>query len=127
MTGTTDAVGTRRAWILTAATAAGAVFAVIDYTPLALVTVPARVAVLLLVAAAVTAAAALLRRQRLLLAPGGVLLVAGLFRLATYGHGKGIIGGASSTAALLTALGVAHLAVVLAAERPELVEEAASR
>jgi uncharacterized oligopeptide transporter (OPT) family protein len=104
----------RRATLLSAATAAGASFAAIGYQPLKLVTVSATVAVLLLVAGAVTAVGARLRRPVLVAATGSVLVVIGLFRLATYGHGSALIGGASSTAALLTALGVAHLGVLAA-------------
>lgn len=109
-----DDATTRRARILAAATAAGAVFAVVHYPPLELVTVPTPVAVLLLVAGAVAAVAGQLRRPPLLIASGAVLLLAGMLRLVTYGHGTVFIGGASSTAALLTALGVAHLGLVAA-------------
>lgn len=122
-----DDVASRRAWVLAVATAAGTVFAPIDYTPLKWVTVPDVVAVLLLVAAVVTVAAARLRLAPLLLAPGVVLLVAGLFRLATYGYGRGLIGGASSTAALLTALGIAHIAVFVAATSPRDSDRARAR
>jgi hypothetical protein len=105
----------RRMWFLALATGAGVLFAPVHYPPLALVTMPAAVVVLLLAVAAVTAGAAWFRRPLLLAATGGLLLVAGLVRLATYGHGSGVIGGASSTAALLTGLGAAHLGVLLAA------------
>jgi len=105
----------RRIWLLAGATGAGVLFAPVHYTPLAWVSMPVTVVVLLLVVGAVTAGAAWLRRPRVLAVTGGLLLVAGLLRLATYGHGSGVIGGASSTAALLAALGVAHLGVLLSA------------
>lgn len=109
-----DATTVRRARIVAAATAAGAAFAAVDYPPLELVTVSTPAAVLLLVAGAVAAVAAQVRRPPLLIASGAVLLLAGMLRLVTYGHGTALIGGASSTAALLTALGVAHLGLVSA-------------
>jgi hypothetical protein len=112
---TSTQVAVRRMWFLAGATAAGVVFAAVHYPPLAWVTMPVTVVVLLLVVAAVTAGAARLGRPRVLAVTGGLLLLAGLVRLATYGYNSGVIGGASSTAALLAALGVAHLGVLLAA------------
>jgi hypothetical protein len=112
---TATQVAVRRMWFLAGATAAGVVFAAVHYTPLAWVTMPATVVVPLLVVAAVTAGAARLGRPRVLAGTGGLLLLAGLVRLATYGYNSGVIGGTSSTAALLAALGVAHLGVLLAA------------
>jgi hypothetical protein len=112
---TMDDATVRRARILAAATAAGAVFALVHYAPLELVTVSATTAVLLLVTGALAAAAAQLRRPPLLLASGALLVLAGLIRLATYGHGTALIGGASSTAAFLTGLGIAQLGILVAA------------
>ena len=88
-------------------------------TPLHFVTVPGLVVVILLVAAAVTAGVAALRRSEVVLGVGAVLLVLGLVRLVTYGHGSGLIGGQSSTAALLAGLGMALLGIGVAA-RPSL-------
>ncbi len=115
---TLDDATARRAFTLAAATALGAGFTFIHYTPLSLVTVSTPAAVILLVTAALAAAAAQLRRPVLLLASGAVLVLAGLLRLVTYGHGNALIGGASSTAALLTGLGIAHLGLLAARPRP---------
>jgi hypothetical protein len=109
-----DEVTARRARWLAVATAASAGFAPIGYEPLRLVTVPVAVAVILVVAGAITAVAARTRRSGLVLAVGAVLLVLGLYRLLTYGHGSAGIGGAASTAALLAALGIGHVGIVLA-------------
>jgi hypothetical protein len=111
---TSTQVVVRRMWLLAGATAAGVVFAPVHYTPLAWVSMPVTVVVLLLVVAAATAVAARLGRPQVLGVTGGLLLLAGLVRLATYGYSSGVIGGASSTAALLAALGIAHLGVLLA-------------
>ncbi len=131
MTGTTSADGApssmlslplddatvRRVRLLAVATAASALFALIDYEPLALVTVSAAVAVVLVVAGLVAAAGAQTRRAVPVLAVGAVLVLLGVYRLVTYGHGSAGIGGASSTAALLTGLGIAYLGVLLARSR----------
>jgi hypothetical protein len=115
---TMDDATARRARTVAAATAVSAGFALIHYTPLALVTVSGAAAVVLLVTAALAAAAAQLRRPALLLVSGGVLLLVGLFRLVTYGHGTALIGGAASTAALLAGLGLAHLGLLAARTPP---------
>ena len=105
----------RRTGLMALATAGSSVFALIDWTPLQLVTVPSIVVAILLVAAAVTAAGAVMRRYEVVLGVGAVLLLLGLVRLVTYGHGSGLIGGQSSTAALLAGLGMALLGIGLAA------------
>lgn len=110
-----DATNARRAALVAVAMAASSVFAVIDWTPLHFVTVPGLVVVILLVAAAVTAGGVALRRSGVVLGVGAVLLVLGLVRLVTYGHGSGLIGGQSSTAALLAGLGMALLGIGVAA------------
>ncbi len=112
-----DDATARRARTLAAATAVSAGFALIHYTPLALVTVSTTAAVVLLVTGALAAAAAQFRQPALLLVSGGVLVLVGLVRLVTYGHGTALIGGASSTAALLTGLGLAHLGLLAARVR----------
>ena len=117
---TMDDATARRARILAAATAASAGFALISYNPLHLVTVSARIAVILLVAGAVTAIGAPLRRTPMVTATGAVLVLLGLVRLLSYGHGSLLIEGASSTAALLAGLGLAHLGI--AAARREVPE-----
>lgn len=114
ITGPLDDVTARRVRWLAAATAASALFAPIGYEPLRLVTVSAQVAVILVVAGVLAAAAAQTRRSAPVAVVGAVLLLLGLYRLATYGHGSAGIGGASSTAALLTGLGVAYLGVLAA-------------
>lgn len=110
-----DATNARRAALVALATAASSLFSLIDWTPLHFVTVPALVVVILLVCAAVTAVGAALRRSEVVLGVGAVLLLLGLVRLVTYGHGSGLIGGQSSTAALLTGLGMALLGIGTAA------------
>lgn len=110
-----DATNARRAALVALATAASSLFSLIDWTPLHFVTVPGLVVVILLVAAAVTAGGAALRRSEVVLGVGAVLLLLGLVRLVTYGHGSGLIGGQSSTAALLVGLGTALLGIGTAA------------
>ena len=117
-----DATNARRAALVALATAASSLFSLVDWTPLHFVTVPSLVVVILLVAAAVTAAAAALRRADVVLGVGAVLLLLGLVRLVTYGHGSGLIGGQSSTAALLAGLGMALLGIGVAA-RPSPSDE----
>ncbi len=109
-----DGATARRARWLAAGTAASAMFAAISYEPLRLVTVSVQLAVVLVVAGVLTAVAAQTRRPVLIAVVGAVLLLLGLYRLATYGYGSAGIGGASSTAALLTALGIAHLGILAA-------------
>ena len=109
--GRMDDASVRRAVLVALGTAASSVFALIDYTPLAFVTMPNLAVVILLVAAGLTVAAALIRRAEVVVAVGVVLLLLGLVRLMTYGHGSGLIGGQSSTAALLAGLGVALLGI----------------
>jgi hypothetical protein len=109
-----DDATARRASLVALGAAAGTVFTVIHYTPLRFVAMPVQVVVILLVAAALTAAGAWLRRTLLVLTVGAVLVILGLVRLATYGHGSGLIGGQSSTAALLTGLGIALVGIGLA-------------
>jgi len=110
-----NATSARRAGLVAAATAASSLFALIDWTPLSLVTVPGAVVVVLLLAAGATAVGALLRRSEVVLGVGGVLLLLGLVRLVTYGHGSGLVGGQSSTGALLTGLGLALSGIAVAA------------
>ncbi len=101
----------RRVTTLAVATAGSAVFAVISYEPLRLVTVSAQVAAVLVVAALLAGLAARRRGTMVVMAVGAVLTVLGVFRLLSYGHGSLGIGGAASTAALLTGLGLAYLGV----------------
>lgn len=114
MTEALDDVTARRVLLLAAATAACAVFAAISYEPLRLVGVSAPIAVVLVVAGALAAAGARTRRAMPVLGVGVVLVLLGLYRLVTYGYGSAGIGGASSTAALLTALGLCFLGVLAA-------------
>ncbi|MEO7980292.1 MAG: hypothetical protein ABI807_05315 [Sporichthyaceae bacterium] len=100
---------------VSAATAAGALFTLYDYTPLNFAQVDGRIAVLLLVLGVVGAAGAVLGRGVVLVGVGAVLLLLAFVRLVTYGHGDGLIGGGSSTAALFAGLGLAHLGIAVAA------------
>lgn len=104
-----DAVTAGRVRWLAVATAACALFAAISYPQLRLVTVSPTIAVALVVAGILGVVAAQARRNSLVLAVGTALVLLGMYRLATYGHGSAGIGGASSTAALLTGLGVCFL------------------
>jgi len=53
-----------------------------------------------------------------ILGVGAVMIVLGLIRLVTYGHGSGLITGGVGTAALLTGLGMAFVGSTLAGLRP---------
>jgi len=108
-----DGVVRRRALWASAATAVGALFALVDYTPLNFVVVDGRIAVLLLVLAAAGAAGALLQRTVVLIGVGGVLLLLAAVRLVTYGHGDGLVGGGSSTAALFAGLGLVWVGIAM--------------
>lgn len=99
---------------LAVATAASALFAVISYPQLRLVTVSTTIAVVLVVAGILGVVAAQTRRSVLVVVTGAVLVLLGLYRLVTYGYGSAGIGGASSTAALLTGLGIAYLGIMAA-------------
>ena len=65
-----DAVVRRRALWASAATGAGAVFTLVDYTPLNFVVVDGRIAVVLLLLAAVGAAGALLHQKVVMIGVG---------------------------------------------------------
>jgi len=108
-----DGVVRRRALWASAATGAGAVFALVDYTPLTFVAVDGRIAVVLLVLAAAGAAGALVHRPIVLIGVGGVLLLLAVVRLVTYGHGDGLLGGGSSTAALFAGLGLTWVGIAI--------------
>ncbi|WP_211881835.1 Rv1678 family membrane protein [Pseudarthrobacter albicanus] len=108
----------RRALALSAVTAASAVFALIDYDPLKLVPVNPVQAVVLLVLALIAFAGTVLRLRVLLYGVGAVMIVLGLIRLVTYGHGPGLITGSVGTAALLTGLGMAYIGTLLAGGKP---------
>ncbi len=108
-----DGVVRRRALWASAATGAGALFALVDYTPLNFAVVDGRIAVVLLVLAAVGAAGALLHRTVVLIGVGGVLLLLAVVRLVTYGHGDGLVGGGSSTAALFAGLGLTWVGIAI--------------
>jgi len=108
-----DGVVRRRALWASAATGAGALFALVDYTPLNFVRVDGLIAVVLLVLAAAGAAGALLQRTVVLIGVGGVLLLLAVVRLVTYGHGDGLVGGGSSTAALFAGLGLTWMGIAL--------------
>ena len=108
-----DGVFRRRALWASAATGAGAVFALVDYTPLNFAVVDGRIAVVLLVLAAAGAAGALLHRSVVLIGVGGVLLLLAVVRMVTYGHGDGLVGGGSSTAALFAGLGLTWVGIAM--------------
>jgi len=108
-----DDVVKRRALWASAATAAGAVFALVDYTPLNFAVVDGRIAIVLLVLAAAGAAGALLHRPVVLIGVGGVLLLLAVVRMVTYGHGDGLVGGGSSTAALFAGLGLTWVGIAV--------------
>ncbi len=108
----------RRGLWVSAGTAAGSLFATFDYTPLNFAVVDTRIAVVLLVLAALGALGAVLEQRLLLHGVGSVLLLLGAVRLVSYGHGDGLIGGGSSTAALIAGLGVAFIGVAAAANEP---------
>jgi hypothetical protein len=108
-----DARSARHVLWLAAATAACALFAPIHYEPLRLVTVSTTVAVILVLAGVLAAVGGRTRRTAVVVAVGAVLVLLGLYRLVTYGHGGAGIGGAASTAALLTGLGLAHLGLAV--------------
>jgi len=108
-----DGVFRRRALWASAATGAGALFALVDYTPLNFVEVDGRIAVVLLVLAAAGAAGALLQRTVVLFGVGGVLLLLAVVRLVTYGRGDGLVGGGSSTAALFAGLGLIWVGIAM--------------
>ncbi len=114
--GPLDAVTAGRVRRLAVVTAAAAVFGVISYEPLRFVSVSTPVAILLVLAGALAATGAATRRAAPVLGVAAVLVLLGLYRLATYGHGSAGIGGAASTAALLSGLGVAYLGVLVARE-----------
>ncbi len=108
-----DGVVRRRALWASAATGAGAVFALVDYTPLNFVVVDGRIAVVLLLLAAAGATGALLHRRIVLIGVGGVLLLLAVVRMVTYGHGDGLVGGGSSTAALFAGLGLTWVGIAI--------------
>ena len=108
-----DGVFRRRALWASAATGAGAVFALVDYTPFKFAVVDGRIAVVLLVLAAAGAAGALLHRSVVLIGVGGVLLLLAVVRMVTYGHGDGLVGGGSSTAALFAGLGLTWVGIAM--------------
>ncbi len=109
----------RRALILSAVTAASAVFALIDYGPLKLVPVNPVQAVVLLVLALIGFAGTMLGSRPILLGVGAVMIVLGLIRLLTYGQWFGLIGSVG-TAALLTGLGMAYIGTMLAGNKPDI-------
>ncbi len=108
-----DAVVRRRALWASAATGAGALFALVDYTPLNFAVVDGRIAIVLLLLAAAGATGALLHRRILLIGVGGVLLLLAVVRMVTYGHGDGLVGGGSSTAALFAGLGLTWVGIAM--------------
>lgn len=79
---------------------------------------PGPVVVVLLLAAALTAGGAAAHGSEIVLGARVVLLLLGLVRRVTYGHGSGLVGGQSSTAALLTGLGIALLGIGVAERSP---------
>lgn len=109
----------RRALILSAVTAASAVFALIDYDPLKLVPVNPVQAVVLLVLALIGFAGTTLGSRPILFGVGAVMIVLGLIRLVTYGQWLGLIGSVG-TAALLTGLGMAYIGTMLAGNKPDI-------
>ncbi|MDQ6753327.1 MAG: hypothetical protein M3017_07975 [Actinomycetota bacterium] len=109
----------RRALILSAVTAASAVFALIDYGPLKLVPVNPVQAVVLLVLALIGFAGTMLGSRPILLGVGAVMIVLGLIRLLTYGQWFGLIGSVG-TAALLAGLGMAYIGTMLAGNKPDI-------
>ena len=108
-----DVVVRRRALWASAATGAGAVFTLVDYTPLNFVVVDGRIAVLLLLLAAVGAVGALLHQKIVMIGVGAILLLLAVFRMVTYGHGDGLVGGGSSTAALFAGLGMIWVGIAM--------------
>ena len=110
---TADGVVRRRALWASAATGAGALFFLVNYTPLNFVRVDGRIAVVLLVLAATGVVGALLQRTVVLIGVGGVLLFLAVVRLVTYGHGDGLVGGGSSTAALFAGLGLTWVGIAM--------------
>lgn len=108
-----DGVVRRRALWASAATGAGALFALVDYTPLNFVVVDGRIAVVLLLLAAAGATGALLHRAIVLIGVGGVMLFLAVVRMVTYGHGDGLVGGGSSTAALFAGLGLTWVGIAI--------------
>lgn len=113
-----DVDARRRALRLSAVTAACAVFAVIGYAPLRLVPVNGIHAALLVGLSIVAFVGARLGSRVAILGVGAVMIVLGLIRLVTYGHGSGLITGGVGTAALLTGLGMAFVGSTLAGLRP---------
>lgn len=109
----------RRALILSAVTAASAVFALIDYDPLKLVPVNPVQAVVLLVLALIGFAGTTLGSRPILFGVGAVMIVLGLIRLVTYGQWFGLIGSVG-TAALLAGLGMAYIGTMLAGNKPDI-------
>ena len=99
-----------------AAAVAGTVFFLIDYRPLDFVVVDGRIAVLLLVVAAVGAAGAMLGQRMVLAGLGGLLLLLAAVRVVTYGHGDGLVGGGSSTAAFFAGLGMLYVGIAIAGQ-----------
>ena len=113
-----DADARRRTFRLSAVTAACAVFAVIGYDPLRPVPVNGIHAALLVGLSIVAFVGARLGSRVAILGVGAVMIVLGLIRLVTYGHGAGLITGGVGTAALLTGLGMAYIGSTLAGSKP---------
>lgn len=105
----------RRFRLLGGFTAASAVFAVFSYEPLKWVSISGAVAAILVLAGVVAIAAARTARALPFVVIGTVLILLGVYRLVTYGHTSSVIGGSSSTAALLVGLGMSYLGIVAAA------------
>lgn len=101
--------------ILSGFTALGSLFALVNYTPLGFVDVSTAQGVVLVVLGAIGAVGSLLGVRIVLAVVGFALIVAGLIRLVTYGHTIGIISGGVNAGALMAGLGIAYLAIWVAA------------
>lgn len=117
----------RRGLGVSLCTAAGSLFATFDYTPLNFAVVDTRIAVILLVLAGLGALGAMLEQRLLLLGVGSVLLLLGAVGLVSAGHGKGLIGGGISTAALFAGLGMGFLGVAAAHDQPARPQDSGDR
>ena len=114
MTGRIGSITRRRALILSALTAAAALFHFSQGSAEHLVFVSATEAVVLLVIAVLGVICALASLRIGVLVLGVLVIIYGLVRLITYGSDFGVISGGLSTGALLAGIGIAFIAIAVA-------------